>query len=111
MTIVDTDTKLWDPVHEALADPDVHLIAWDGCHKVYIAQDDEQAEWFRDNYPHVVEGSCEDLLVVLASWWERSCSFRFISGVRTNHENPNAGFTTLIGQFAEEEAEAAADDE
>lgn len=98
-----TDTELWDPVHEAIAHPDAHLVAWDGCHKIYVAQDDGQAEWFRLNYEHTVEGSYEELLATLASWWEQSCGLRFINAVASGPNGEPDKFTTLIGQFADEE--------
>jgi hypothetical protein len=45
------------------------------------------------------------MLATLQEWYEDSCGLRFIDAVSTNHENPNAGFETLIGQgdFAEDE--------
>jgi hypothetical protein len=44
------------------------------------------------------------MLATLQEWYEDSCGLRFIEAVSTNHENPNAGFETLIGQgdFAED---------
>ena len=93
-----TDTELFDKTRDALWDSE-RLIAWDGCHKMYVAMDAEQADWFRENYPHVVENDDVDLLLAtLGEWWEESCALRFISGVATNHNNPNAGFTDLIAQ-------------
>ena len=97
-----TDTDLWDPVHEALADPNVHLIAWDGCHKIYVAQDDEQAEWFRLNYEFIKEGSYEELLATITEWWDDSCGLRFINAVASANGEPDK-FTTLIDQFADED--------
>jgi hypothetical protein len=38
------------------------------------------------------------MLATLQEWYEDSCGLRFIDAVSTNHENPNAGFETLIGQ-------------
>ena len=51
------------------------------------------------------EATPEEMLVTLQEWYEDSCGLRFIEAVSTNHENPNAGFETLIGQgdFAEDE--------
>jgi hypothetical protein len=99
------DTELWDPVHEALADPNVRLIAWDGCHKMYVAKDDGQAEWFRLNYEYVREGSYEELLATLVSWWEDSCSLRFINAIASGPNGEPDKFMTLIGQFADYEDE------
>jgi hypothetical protein len=80
------------------------LVAWDGCHKMYVAMDDTEAAWFRAEYPHVVEDDDVDALVTtLAGWWDASCGLRFISAVAHNVENPNAGFTALIEQFEDDE--------
>lgn len=94
MTITDTD--LFSKVRDAIND--AHLIAWDGCHKIYLALDEVEANWFRDNYEHIVEESPGFMLTMLGKWWDESCGLRFISGVRHNEADPNAGFVTLIGQ-------------
>ena len=96
-----TDTDISDKTTDALYDS-ARLIAWDGCHKMYVAMDAEQADWFRANYPEVVENDDVDILVAtLTEWWNASCGLRFISAVATNRANPNAGFTDLIAQGAE----------
>lgn len=82
---------------------EAELAAWDGCHKIYLALDDEQAEWFRDNYPHWVDGNPETMLATVEQWWDESCDLRFVNGVRTNTANPNAGFTTIVPQFADDD--------
>lgn len=90
-----------------------HLVAYDGCHKIYLAMDEEEAEDFRANYPHVVEGTAEEMLLAVIGWYEKSCGLRFVSAVTTNHEDPNAGYKTLISQFAEdghEDTESYEDD-
>ena len=38
------------------------------------------------------------MLNLLVTWWDESCGLKFINAVTTNHENPNAGYTSLIGQ-------------
>lgn len=83
--------------------PDAHLVAWDECHKIYLAMDEEQAEWFRENYPRVLESTAEAMLVTVLRWYENSCFLRFVQAVSTNHANPNAGYVSLIDQFAEED--------
>lgn len=84
---------------------DAECVAWDGCHKIYLALDAEQAEWFRDNYEIVVEGTAEEMLAAVDRWWDDSCGLRFVSGVTTNHADPNAGFTDIVPQFAEDDDE------
>lgn len=92
----------WQRVEAYL--PDAHLIAWDECHKIYVALDKIEADWFRENYaPNVVEGDTDLLLATLRKWYDESCWLRFISGVRHNEHNPNAGFVDLIPQGASDE--------
>jgi hypothetical protein len=81
------------------------LVAFDGCHKIYLAMDEEQAEWFRNNYnPESCEtslnfsASSHKMLAQVREWYEGSCSLRFIQSVETNKQDPNAGFKKLIPQ-------------
>lgn len=91
-----TDSDLFSRVRDYI--DDTLLIAWDGCHKIYLALDEVEADWFRENYEHTVEESPEFMLTMLGKWWEESCLLKFISGVRHNEADPNAGFISLIGQ-------------
>ena len=99
----------WDDVEDALQS--CVLIAFDGCHKMYLAMDEEQAEWFRKNYNGkdcndcTFTGSTQEMLTKMRHWWEDSCSLRFVQAVETNYEDPNAGFTSLIPQGVEWETE------
>lgn len=95
------DTPLFDKVHEAIGD--AVLVAWDGCHKMYVALDEVEAQWFRESYPHVVEGDADVLLATLEKWWDASCGLRFINGVSRNPETGDSDFTALIEQFEDEE--------
>lgn len=79
------------------------LIAWDTCHKIYLAMDDTQADWFRLNYESVVQDDPEVMLEMLHAWYDNSCFLKFIEAVETNEDDPNAGFTTLIPQGADED--------
>ena len=95
-----TDSELFEKVHEYIYD--AKLIAWDGCHKIYIASDDAQAEWFINApYPHIETGDPEYMLKMLGMWWEDSCGLRFINAV----SGANAEFVTLIAQFEDEDDE------
>ena len=97
------DTLVKERVSEAKA------IAFDTCHKIYLLMDNEQVELMRTyGYNPLItseEATPEEMLATLQEWYEDSCGLRFIDAVSTNHENPNAGFETLIGQgdFAEDE--------
>jgi hypothetical protein len=99
----------WDDVEDAVQD--AHLIAWDTCHKIYLAMDEAEANWFRENYaPDVVTGTPEELLATLREWYENSCGLRFIQAVTRDEEDPNRGFTNLIPQGADWEDEEDEDD-
>ena len=90
----------WAQVYRA-AD-EALLIAWDGCHKIYMAMDQQEADWFRQNYDEVFTGSPEEMIATIEDWWEMSCSLRFVSGVWSNPADPNAGFVGLIPQFVDD---------
>jgi hypothetical protein len=101
----------WDAVTEATKT--TKAIAWDGCHKIYLAMDDEQVREFTslgygvddDDSVLIMAGPASpgELLTYLRNWYEVSCFLKFISAVRTNTADPNAGFTDLIPQGWEEE--------
>ena len=79
---------------------DAKLIAYDGCHKIYLAMDDESADDFRANYDCIV-GLRKSFYKIVKEWYEDSCGLRFVEAVWDKPENPNDGFVTLIAQFAE----------
>jgi len=97
------DTLVKERVSEAKA------IAFDTCHKIYLLMDNEQVELMRGyGYDPLItkeDATPDVMLATLQEWYEDSCGLRFIEAVSTNHENPNAGFETLIGQgdFDEDE--------
>lgn len=102
-----TMDEYWEDVEDALQS--AHLIAWDGCHKIYLAMDEEQEQWFKKNYKEEecgtscnFVGSTQEMLKMIQRWWGDSCSLRFVQSVETNHENPNDGFVALIPQFADD---------
>ena len=101
--------ELFDKVEEYIVNAE--LVAFDGCHKIYLAMDEIEAEWFRNNYNGVhcddrtFEGTAEQMLMTVLDWWENSCFLRFISAVYHNEDDPNAGFVSLIGQFEDEDDE------
>jgi len=92
----------WETVEKAV--PDALALAWDGCHKIYLAMDAEEVAKFesygyREGGAQMWSGgSPEEAMGVLREWYADSCGLRFISAVRTDTENPNAGFTSLIAQ-------------
>jgi len=97
----------WSAVREYLGD--AILIAFDGCHKIYLAMDEAEADYFRKNYRDesvanngVVEvGDGDYCMDVVETWFDSSCSLRFVTAVWHNEQEPNDGFVRLISQFAE----------
>ncbi len=86
-------------------------ISFDGCHKIYLAMDDTQAKWFKENYngedcgDMTFEGTADEMFALLQKWYQDSCSLKFIQSVTTDEADPNAGFQSLIPQGAEWENE------
>lgn len=102
-------SKCWDDVDVFLYD--AKLIAWDTCHKIYLAMDDEQASWFTENYaPDIFKGTHDEMLQTLHKWYDASCGLKFIQAVSTDHEDPNAGYDTLIPQGASDRCDEEEDE-
>jgi hypothetical protein len=72
------------------------LIAWDTCHKIYIALDEVEAKWFSDNYDEVFQGDSEEMLEKLWEWYSDSCGLRFVEAIEGDDEGTK--FTTVIAQ-------------
>jgi hypothetical protein len=96
---METMEDYWSGVETYIQD--AKCIAFDGCHKIYLAMDHEQADWFRTNYEHSMTSHPDEMLRVLRAWYDKSCLLRFIQAVETNEVDPNEGYTTLIPQGAE----------
>lgn len=80
-----------------------YLIAWDGCHKIYLALDEIESAWFATHYEQIVRAEPDVMMATIVRWWNESCGLRFVSGVRHNADNPNDGFVQIVEQFAEDE--------
>ena len=84
-------------------------IAWDTCHKIYVLMDDEQMRVMKTyEYSPLLTADAmtpDEMLTTVQSWYEQSCFLRFIDAVHTVDDNPNEGFTTLIGQGDDDECE------
>ena len=95
----------WDSVEEHLKE--AKSISWDGCHKIYLAMDDEQCAWFQEGYADpptllVTADNQAEMLATLHEWFDegaRECGLHYINAVWTDHEDPNRGFVNLIPQF------------
>jgi hypothetical protein len=101
----------WDAV-STYAD-DAILATWDGCHKIYLAMDEQEAQWFRDREDYamnLVEHS-DGIVEAVKRWWDESCGLRFVNAVWRNQSDPNAGYVSLISQWAGEEDDEEEEEE
>ena len=96
-----TTPPLFDKVASVIGE--AHLVAFDGCHKIYVALDSMEADWFREKYEIIVDGTPDEMLAAVIRWYDESCFLKFVSGVRYNPDDPNAGFIPLIRQGEEED--------
>ena len=104
---METLEERWEDVESSLYD--AKGIAFDTCHKIYVLMDTEQVALMREYEYDLIHTSEEmnpsQMLETLKEWYEKSCFLKFIEAVETNHDDPNAGFTTLIEQGFQEDCE------
>lgn len=60
------------------------VVAYDGCHKVYLISDIHK-KWFLGY--EFAEGSIEERMEIVETWWDKSCPLRFIELVITKETN------------------------
>ena len=91
-------------------------MAFDGCHKIYLAMDEVEAKWFAENYNGVhcdgnqtFRGTPEEMLAMVEEWYNESCALKFVQAVSHNEENPNAGYISLVDQGLEDESDPCED--
>ena len=83
--------KRWALVQQYLES--AKCVAFDDCHKIYLAMDDEELNYFRANGWTMATGSAPELLEQVRDWYDvESCGLRFVSAVESGR------FTTLIEQ-------------
>ncbi len=82
------------------------LVAWDGCHKIYLAMDETEAEWFQSEYEYVFRGTAEQMTEMVREWYEKSCGLRFVQAVHHTPHDPNEGYISIISQFDDYEEES-----
>ncbi len=91
---METLEEMFEEVREATKT--AKLIAFDGCHKIYIAMTDHDANWFYDNGSYtLVRQSPESMFHQLEKWYDKSCGLKFINAVH------NEDFIQLVPQGAE----------
>ena len=87
-------TEWLGPIEEAVSNG--VLLAWDGCHKIYVVMDEHSAQWFSHEYRNTAQGDFDTMMNTLHDWWDESCELRFIQSV-SNFDY----YDDLIPQFAE----------
>jgi len=95
--------EMFKDVREACSS--AHLVAFDGCHKIYLAMDELEATSFLNSNYQIFRSSQDEMFDKVKEWYEESCGLRFISSVETNIANPNDGYTQLVPQGASDEEE------
>jgi len=74
------------------------LIGFDECHKIYIATDKHEADYFTENGWETFSGTPSEMADKLHEWYEASCGLRFISAVKFDKKTNSTKFTTLVPQ-------------
>jgi hypothetical protein len=89
-------------------------IAFDTCHKIYVLMDDEQVALMREygygeDDPNAIATSSQldpaEMATVATTWFERSCSLKFITAVSSDKRFGDDGWLNIISQFEADEDE------
>jgi len=82
-------------------------IAWDTCHKIYVAMDDQEVQileeqGYGDDMLTSSQLSPEEMYLRLRDWYDNACPLRFIEAVSTatgsDSESRESQFHTLVPQ-------------
>ena len=63
------------------------LVAWDGCHKIYLALDDIEAKKFVDDGWTTYSGTPEEMYLKVEEWYSASCGLRYVSSARSGKDS------------------------
>lgn len=85
---------------------DAKLVAFDGCHKIYVAMDSKSAKELKGNGYTVLKDDPSTMLKAVIKWYKESCGLRFVQGM-----SHNLGFVDLIPQFERDDEDEDEDDE
>lgn len=86
-----------------------HLVAWDECHKIYLALDEVEADSFRKAASYITfEGKPDEMFDKVHDWYDASCPLVMIDAVRHDPEQTphrlwgtQSVFTEIVPQFTE----------
>jgi hypothetical protein len=99
---VDTYWKVREYTDEAKG------IAFDTCHKIYVLMDEEQVALMRSygygaDDPNAIATSEQldpaEMATVVMTWYEKSCSLKFINAVYSDKSIGHEGFVDIVTQF------------
>ena len=76
------------------------LVAWDTCHKIYVALDATEARWYENNYNETFTGTQDEMTEKLWEWYTDSCSLKMIDATSWDTEHQNSKFISVIPQGA-----------
>ena len=81
------------------------LVAFDGCHKIYIAMDDGEAGWYVAQEWDLFRGSSEQMAEKVWEWYESSCGLEYVDATSTGQNSTDtehfSDFHRVIPQGAE----------
>lgn len=79
---------------------EARAVAFDGCHKIYLAMDDDSERWLEQEGYIVARGGSDLMLEAVKDWYRNSCSLRFVQGVRHLPDYATFAFQDLVPQGA-----------
>lgn len=74
------------------------LVAFDGCHKIYVAMDEESAKELEGGGYTTYSAHRTAMLNTVKRWYRESCPLRFVQSIGHSLVDPNLGYKTLIPQ-------------
>ena len=78
------------------------LVAYDDCHKIYIAMDDEEARWYTDKEWTIFTGTPDEIMDQGWDWYHNSCGLQFVEATSTSESSTESehysDFHTIIPQ-------------
>lgn len=77
-----TDSELREKVRKGLRGS--KSITWDGCHKIYIASDQQGHQFLLDvGYKALPVDDVNVALNTICKWWGKACPLRFVQSIRS----------------------------
>jgi hypothetical protein len=75
-------------------------VAFDGCHKIYIALDMNEAAWYHTHGYDTYVGEPEQMLEWVCARYEESCGLEYIDATSWDIERGGSDFIRVIPQGA-----------